>query len=225
MSAQGRPPYGNEGGEPNGDPGRAYADRFAAETPALTAARARAEQFPGPVPISPAVGATLAVLASGAGARAVVSVGSGGGISGLWLLEGMRRDGVLTCLDTDAEQQRAARRAFTDAGHPQGRTRMIFGSPAEVLPRLSPGAYDLVVCATAPTDYSAELPGLVELLRPGGLLVCHGLLEGGRIADRSVRDPATVAWRDVARRVREDDRLTSAVLPIGAGLLVASTAR
>jgi predicted O-methyltransferase YrrM len=225
MSAHGRPPYGSEGGDPSGDPGRDYADRFPAETPALTAARARAEQLDGPPPMSPAVGATLAVLAAGAGARAVVSVGSGGGISGLCLLQGMRRDGVLTCLDTDAEQQRAARRAFTDAGHPQGRTRMIFGTPAEVLPRLSPGAYDLVVCASAPTDYAAELPGLVELLRPGGLLVCHGLLEGGRVADRSVRDPGTVAWRDVARRVREDDRLTSAVLPIGAGLLVASTAR
>ncbi|RBY85351.1 O-methyltransferase [Blastococcus sp. TF02A-26] len=225
MSAQGRPPFGGEGRDPHGDPDSAYADRFAAETPALTAARTRAEQLPGPPPVSPAVGATLAVLASGAGARAVVSVGSGGGVSGLWLLQGMRRDGVLTCLDTDAEQQRAARRAFADAGHPPGRTRMIFGSPAEVLPRLSPGAYDLVVCATTPTDYAPELAGLLGLLRPGGLLVCSGVLEGGRIADRSARDAATVAWRDVARRVREDDALTSAVLPIGAGLLVASTAR
>jgi predicted O-methyltransferase YrrM len=223
MSAQGRPPRGGDGEDP--DAGAAYADRFAAETPALTAARTRAAHLDGPPPISPAVGATLAVLAAGAGARAVVSVGSGGGVSGLWLLEGMRRDGVLTCLDTDGEQQRAARRAFADAGHPQGRTRMIFGTPAEVLPRLSPRGYDLVVCATAPTDYAGELPELVELLRPGGLLVCHGLLDGGRVADRSVRDPGTVAWRDVARRVREDERLTSAVLPIGAGLLVASTAR
>ena len=229
MSAQGRPPLDGAGADPGagaaGSPAAAYADRFAAETPALTAARARAAQLEGPPPISPAVGATLAVLAAGAGARAVVSVGSGGGVCGLWLLGGMRRDGVLTCLDTDADQQRAARRAFADAGHPQGRTRMIFGSPGEVLPRLSPGAYDLVVCAATPTDYAGELSGLVGLLRPGGLLVCHGLLEGDRIADRSARDGATVSWREVARRVREDDRLTSAVLPVGAGLLVASTAR
>ncbi|MGY1742502.1 MULTISPECIES: O-methyltransferase [unclassified Blastococcus] len=223
---RGRPPAGGDGSDPGtGEAGRSYADRFAAETPALAAARTRAAGLEGPPPISPAVGAALAVLASGANARAVVCVGSGGGVSGLWLLQGMRRDGVLTCLDADAEQQRAARRAFTEAGHPQGRTRMIFGTPGEVLPRLSPGAYDLVVCATAPTDFAGELAGLLELLRPGGLLVCHGLLEGGRVADRSARDPQTVAWRDVARRVREDERLTAAVLPIGAGLLVASTAR
>ncbi|MGY1772689.1 O-methyltransferase [Blastococcus sp. SYSU D00813] len=225
MSDRGRPSVGGEGDPGNGDPGRAYADRFAAEPPALAAARTRAAHLAGPPPVTPAVGATLAVLAAGAGARAVVAVGSGGGVSGLWLLQGMRRDGVLTCLDVDAEHQRAARRAFADAGHPQGRTRMIFGTPAEVLPRLSPGAYDVVACSTAPTDYAADLAGLVGLLRPGGLLVCSGLLEGGRIADRSARDPETVAWRDVARRVREDERLTSAVLPVGTGLLVASTAR
>ncbi len=226
MSARGGPPVGGERGDPDGgDIGRAYADRFAAETPALAAARTRVAQLDGPPPVSPAVGSALAVLAAGAGARGVVSVGSGGGVSGLWLLQGMRRDGVLTCLDTDAEQQLAARRAFTEAGHPQGRTRMIFGTPGEVLPRLSPGAYDLVVCASGPADYAGELSGLVGLLRPGGLLVCHGVLEGGRIADRSARDPETVAWREIARRVREDERLTSAVLPIGAGLLVASTAR
>lgn len=229
MSARGGPPVGGEGGSPGsrepGDVGSAYADRFAVEPPALTAARARAARLDGPPPVTPAVGATLAVLASGAGARAVVSVGSGGGVVGLWLLQGMRRDGVLTCLGTDADQQLAARRAFADAGHPQGRTRMIFGTPGEVLPRLSPAAYDLVVCATSPTDYAGDLAGLVGLLRPGGLLVCHGLLDGGRVADRAARDPETVAWRDVARRVREDERLTSAVLPVGAGLLVASTAR
>ena len=50
----------------------------------------------------------------------------------------------------------------------------------------------------------------------------HGLLADGRIADRSARDPQTVAWREVARTLREDETLTCAVLPIGAGLLVAT---
>ena len=59
-------------------------------------------------------------------------------------------------------------------------------------------------------------------MHPGGTLVCHGLLAGGRIADRTVRDPQTVAWRELARTVREDETLLSAVLPIGTGLLVAT---
>ena len=96
MSAD-RPPSG-------GTPGGAYADRFAVESPEMTAARTRAFHLPGAPPVEPAVGATLAVLAAGVGARSVVSIGSGGGLAGLWLLRGMRADGVLTALDGDAEQ-------------------------------------------------------------------------------------------------------------------------
>lgn len=206
----------------SGSEGAAYADRFATETGEMTAARDRAVRLPGPPPVEPAVGATLAVLAAGVEARSVVSIGSGGGLAGLWLLRGMRPDGVLTALDGDPEQLRAARAAFAGAGVPPGRTRLIFGTPAEVLPRLSPGAYDLVVCAGPPQEYAAQLDGVLELVRVGGTLACHGLLAGGRVADRTARDPQTVAWREIARAIREDEDLLSAVLPIGEGLLVAT---
>ena len=216
MSAVDPPPRGGTA------EGAAYADRYVAEAPEVAAARARAAQLPGQSPVEPAVGATLSILAAGVGARSVVSIGSGGGVAGLCLLRGMRTDGVLTGLDGDPEQLRAARRAFTEAGIASSRTRLIFGTPAEVLPRLSPGAYDLVFCAGPPREYSGHLGGLLALVRIGGTLVFHGLLEGGRIADRTARDPQTVAWREVARGIREDENLLSAVLPIGAGLLVAT---
>jgi predicted O-methyltransferase YrrM len=202
--------------------GAAYADRFATEEPEIAAARTRADRVPGAAPVAPAVGALLAVLAAGVSARSVVSIGSGGGVAGLWLLRGMRPGGVLTALDGDPAQLRAARTAFTEAGVPSSRTRLIFGTPAEVLPRLSPGAYDLVSCAGPPREYSAQLQGVLDLVRPGGAVVLHGLLAGGRIADRTARDPQTVAWRELSRTLREDERLLSAVLPVGDGLLVAT---
>jgi len=219
-SAAGPPPTGSPTGA------AAYADSFAAETPEQLAARHRAlasaTAFGTPPPVEPAVGATLAVLAASGSARSVVSIGSGGGVAGLWLLQGMRSDGVLTALDGDPEQLRSARAAFADAGIPPGRTRLIFGTPAEVLPRLSPGAYDLVSCAGSPREYAAQLDALVELVRVGGTLTCHGLLDGGRIAARTARDPQTVAWRELVRAVKDDEALTAAILPIGAGLLVAT---
>jgi predicted O-methyltransferase YrrM len=202
--------------------GAAYADRFAVESAEMTAARERASHLSGPRPVAPAVGATLAVLASTTGARSVVSIGSGGGLAGLWLMRGMRPDGVLTALDGDPEQLRATRKAFAEAGIPAGRARMIFGTPAEVLPRLSSGAYDMVVCDGPPREYSEHLPALLDLVRVGGTLTCHGLLESGRVADRTARDPQTVAWREMARAIREDETLLSAVLPIGNGFLVAT---
>ncbi len=202
--------------------GAAYADRFATETPEMVAARERSARLPGTPPVEPAVGATLAVLAAGVGARSVVSIGSGGGLAGLWLLRGMRPDGVLTALDGEPEQQRAARKAFAEAGIAPARARLIFGTPGEVLPRFSPGAYDLVVCAGPPREYSPHLQELLGLVRVGGTLACHGVVEGGRVADRTARDPQTVAWREMARAIRDDETLLPAVLPIGAGLLLAT---
>jgi predicted O-methyltransferase YrrM len=216
VSSEGSPPGTGPG------PGTAYADRFAVESEALVAARERAVGLRGPAPVEPSVGATLAVLAATVDARAVVSIGSGGGVAGLWLLQGMRAGGVLTALDGDPEQLRAARTAFTEAEVPPSRTRLIFGTPAEVLPRLSPGAYDMVSCAGPPREYAAHLPELLALVRKGGTLTCHGLLEGGRIAERTARDPQTVAWRELVRGVRDDETLLAAILPIGAGLLVAT---
>lgn len=216
MSAQEPPPGGGT------DQGAAYADRFAAETPGMVAARERAHFLSGPPPVEPAVGATLAVLATTTGARSVVSIGSGGGLAALWLLRGMRPDGVLTALDGDPEQLRAARTTLAEARVPAGRARLIFGTPGEVLPRLSPGAYDMVCCAGPPREYAEHLPALLALARIGGTLTCHGLLQGGRIADRTARDPQTVAWREIARTVRDDEALLPALLPIGSGLLVAT---
>ncbi|TFV91630.1 methyltransferase [Blastococcus sp. CT_GayMR20] len=217
MTSARQPPPGGGSAE-----GAAYADRFAVESPEMEAARARAAILAGSPPVQPAVGATLALLAAGVEARSVVSIGSGGGLAGLWLMRGMRTDGVLTALDGDPEQLRATRKAFADAGVAPSRARMIFGTPAEVLPRLSPGAYDMVVCDGPPREYSGHLGALRDLVRVGGTLTCHGLLDGGRIADRTARAPQTVAWREIARTIREDETLLSAVLPIGTGLLVAT---
>ena len=117
---------------------------------------------------------------------------------------------------------RAARRTFGEAGVPPGRTRLIFGTPAEVLPRLSSGAYDLVSCAGPPAEYSGQLQALLWLIRAGGSLVLHGLLADNRVGDRSARDPQTLAWREMVKAVKEDEGLVCAVLPVGDGLLVAT---
>ena len=93
----------------------------------LAAARSRAEEV-GVVPIGSGGGAALRFLTSVIDARAVVEVGTGTGVSGLWLLRGMRTDGVLTTVDIEAEHQRLARQTFTDAGIASNRVRTISGA-------------------------------------------------------------------------------------------------
>ncbi|TQS46699.1 O-methyltransferase [Cryptosporangium phraense] len=193
----------------------------APEDAVLTTARARAAEL-GCLAISPDCGAALRMLAAAMQAKAVVEVGTGTGVSGLWVLRGMRPDGVLTSIDSESELQSAARLAFREAGVPPSRARLINGRALDVLPRLADGYYDLVLISDAPvTEYPDYLVEALRLLRPGGAVAFGGVLLGGRVAEPGVRDPITLVARELLRTIRDHPALTPAILPVDDGLLVA----
>ena len=199
----------------------AFVEEFLPEDEPLLTARRNAAQVGGASPVSPAVGATLRFITAALGAKAVVEIGTGCGTSGIWLLRGMRRDGVLTSVDVEPEHQRLARRAFTDAGFASNRFRLILGKASDVLPRLTDGGYDLVFCDADKQEYPGYLTAALRLLRPGGVVAFDNALWGGRVTDPGQDDPETVAIREVAEQVRQDERLVPLLLPVGDGLLAA----
>lgn len=197
----------------------AYAEDFAYEPAHIEAARQQGEHL-GATPVSPAAGAALRMLAATTCARTVVEVGTGAGCSGLWLLEGMPSDGVLTTIDVSLEHQRAARAAYQRAGHAPQRTRIISGSALTVLPRLADRAYDLVLVDGEKDEYPAYVEQALRLVRPGGVVVLDNMLWHDRVADPAVRDETTMTLRALAKTLREDDDLMTTLLPVGDGLLV-----
>jgi predicted O-methyltransferase YrrM len=198
-----------------------YVSGYLVEDEVLAAARTRGRELGCP-PVSGAGGAALRFLATALRAKAVVEVGTGVGVSGLCLLSGMAADGVLTSIDIEPEYQRHAKRAFTEAGVPAGRARLIMGQALDVLPRLTDGGYDLVFFDAARAEYPRYHEQGVRLLRPGGVIAFDNVLGMGRVADPNRRDQESVALREVTRAVRDDDRLVPVMLPLGGGLLVAA---
>jgi predicted O-methyltransferase YrrM len=186
----------------------------------LQTARSLAREV-GLSPVTAGAGAALRLLAAAGGAKSVVEIGTGTGVSGIWLLRGMRSDGVLTTIDVEAEHQRIARRIFVEAGYAASRTRIITGQALDVLPRLADGVYDLIFVDADVTEYTACVDAALRLLHPGGMLVLDGALAGGRVGDPAARDPQTVAVREVVKAIREAPEWTPALLPAGDGLLCA----
>ncbi|WP_241385224.1 O-methyltransferase [Rhodococcus sp. CH91] len=197
-----------------------HAETVVVEDEELAAARDRAEDL-GADPVSPSVGAVLAMFARMLDARTVVEIGTGAGVSGLWLLHGLREDGVLTTIDSEPEHQRAAKIAFREAGIVASRTRLINGRALDVLPRLADSGYDMVFVDATPADHPHFVREGVRLLRPGGVIVLHNALLDGRVADPAARDATVLAVRDATRAVSSDERLAPVVLPLGDGLLCA----
>ncbi|HET7476665.1 MAG TPA: O-methyltransferase [Dermatophilaceae bacterium] len=198
----------------------AYAEQFVAETEQMEQARARGEQL-GCVPVLPGVGAVLRLLAAARGARAVVEVGTGAGVSGLWLLAGMPADGILTTIDLQAEHQRAAKQAYAAAGYAPQRTRVITGRALDVLPRLTDAAYDMVVVDADKAEYPAYVQQALRLLKSGGVLAIDNMLWHDQVADPAARDEVTATLRDLGKTLRDDDSLVPALLPTGDGLFAA----
>ncbi len=186
----------------------------------LTYARSQAART-GVRAISPSGGAALRLLAAAVGAKAVAEIGTGTGVSGLYLLRGMRPDGILTTVDPEPIRQEFAREAYLAAGFAANRARFIPGRALDVLPRLADGQYDLVLCDGDAAESQAYLAESLRLLRPGGVVCFEGVFQQGRLTDPALDDPRTAAVRELVQEVRESKRLLPALLPVSDGLLCA----
>lgn len=198
----------------------AHAEASISEDAILASARERAVDI-GVRAVTPAVGALLSVLTRLSGGKTIAEIGTGAGVSGLWLLSGISDDGVLTTIDIEPEYLRLAKQAFTEAGIGPSRTRLINGRAQEVLPRLADESYDLVFLDADPIDQPGYVVESVRLLRSGGVIVVHRTALDGRASDPSARDAEVAAVREAARLIAEDERLTPALVPLGDGLLTA----
>ena len=197
-----------------------YTEALPTEDEVLLRARERSYEL-GVSAVSSGVGAALTVLAAASKAATVVEVGTGAGVSGVCLLRGLGRNAVLTTIDSDVDHLRAAREAYAEAGIPGNRTRTISGRAAEVLPRLTDGAYDMVFIDADKPSFPLYVNQAVRLLKRGGLLVVNDALDHGKVADPAVREDTTNTLRKVGKAIRENEDLASALLPTGDGLLLA----
>jgi predicted O-methyltransferase YrrM len=197
-----------------------FAQDWISEDPIRAYARTKAAEI-GCVAVTAGAGATLRMLAAAAKAHNVVEIGTGAGVSALWLIEGMNPDGVLTSIDSEAEHQLIAKEALTQSGISHNRVRLINGRVDEVLERLTEKAYDLVFISGKPLDLQSHIEAAASLLRRGGMLVINNALWSEKVADPAQRDPETVAMRNAINAIKENENYVSALLPVGNGLLIA----
>lgn len=187
------------------------------EPTAIARARAHAIEL-GASPVSPAIGAQCAVLAAATGARSIVEIGTGAGVSGLWLLRGAPQ-AVLTTIDNEPEHLAAARQAFAEAKIPAARARFITGRAADVLPRMNESSYDIVLVDADAENVIDYVEHGLRLVRTGGLVLVPRVLAGGKAADPVQRDAITGAYRSLIQETQESQAVLAAVSTTGEGLL------
>lgn len=195
-----------------------YAEDYANEPQAIRSARRSAVEL-GVESVTEATGNQLAVIAGLTRAKSIVEVGTGAGVSGLWLLSASG-DSVLTTIDSEPEYQLAARENFKRAEIAPSRIRVISGRASSVMANMAEAAYDLVFLDLDPTDLDEVLPLAIALAKPGGAIVLAHALWRDRVPNPTLREDETSAIRSAVQNFSDNEDFLASISLVGDGLLI-----
>lgn len=195
-----------------------YAEDYANEPQAIRSARRSAVEL-GVESVTEATGNQLAVIAGLTRAKSIVEVGTGAGVSGLWLLSAST-DSVLTTIDSEPEYQLAARENFKRAEIAPARIRVISGRASSVMANMAEAAYDLVFLDSDPNDLDEVLPLAIALAKPGGAIVLAHALWRDRVPNPTLREDETSAMRSAVQNFSDNEDFLASISLVGDGLLI-----
>jgi caffeoyl-CoA O-methyltransferase len=162
----------------------------------------------------------LEVLASVAGARKAVEIGTLGGYSGVSILRGMGIGGILDTIEIDARHAEVARESFRRAGYTT-QARIHQGAAADVLPKLvASGPYDLCFIDADKEGYPEYLNWAADNLRPGGIVLADNVFLFGELTDKptGARATAIAGMQAFHQILANSGRFRATVLPTGEGM-------
>jgi predicted O-methyltransferase YrrM len=171
--------------------------------------------------IAPEQGQFMALLAKLVGARRCIEVGTFTGYSSLAVALALPGDGSIVCCDVSEEYTAVARRYWAEAGVAH-KIDLRLAPAEETLTGLlldhAGGTFDFAFIDADKVGYARYYAQLLELLRPGGLILVDNVLWSGRVADPKARDADTAAIRAFNELVHHDERVDLSLLPVGDGL-------
>ena len=173
--------------------------------------------------VHPDTGALLHTLARGCGAARILEIGTCLGYSTLWLATALPMSGSLITMEYDAARAARAREHFTSAGYGD-RISVIVGDASRFVHKVA-GPFDLIFQDSDKKLYEPMVDRLVDLLRPGGLLVADNVLWNGEVVPGyvtgkkySVEDTAAIVR--FSKRVADDSRLYTSFVQVGDGVSI-----
>ena len=152
--------------------------------------------------------------------KKVLEIGSFTGFSALSMALSLPDDGFLISLDKNTEFSKKAK-TFYDKANANKITQII--KPAiESLKDLenSKRKFDLVFIDADKENYVNYYEKSIELIDKNGLIIIDNVLWHGEVADKSNNDKFTKIIKDFNKHIKDDNRVTKNILPIGDGLTI-----
>jgi caffeoyl-CoA O-methyltransferase len=178
----------------------------------------------GGMQVSPEEGQFLALLVQLVQARRALEVGVFTGYSALSVALALPEDGRIVACDVSEEFTNIGRRYWKEAGV-EHKIELRLGRGVETLDRLlaegQAGTFDFAFIDADKANYHAYYERALVLVRPGGLIAIDNVLWHGRVVDPANHDEDTLAIRALNARLRNDERVSLSLVPIGDGVTLA----
>lgn len=174
--------------------------------------------------ISPEQGQLMGFLVEALGVRRALEVGVFTGYSSTVVALAMPPDGRLVACDLSEEFTRVARRYWREAGV-EDRIELRLGAAMETLAALlregAAGTFDFAFVDADKENYLGYYEHCLSLVRQGGVIAFDNVLWDGRVADPNDNSETTLAIRALNDTVHRDPRVSTSLIPIGDGVLLA----
>jgi predicted O-methyltransferase YrrM len=169
------------------------------------------------------VGALLRVIATAIGATRMLEIGTAIGYSTIWLAGALPRTGTLFTMEMNPDRAREARENIARAGLAD-RVMVMVGDAGLLLAKVA-GPFDLIFQDGDKQLYAPMLDRLVDLLRPGGLLLTDNVLWDGEVVPGYTASPKqdagdTRAIADYNERLNAHPLLMTATVPLRDGVAI-----
>lgn len=174
--------------------------------------------------IAPEQGKFMRLLVELLGAKRCLEVGVYTGYSSITVALGLPADGLFIACDVNPETSDIAKRYWERAGilcKMQLELRPASETLTELVKSNQEDTFDFAFIDADKQSYDLYYELCLTLLRRGGLIAIDNALWDGRVADPSAKDSSTIAIRAINAKVAADSRVSSSLVPIGDGLLLA----
>ena len=166
------------------------------------------------IQVSESQGQLLHILAKALGARRILEVGTLGGFSTIFLARALPSDGVLISLELDPTHAVVARENIEDAGLSDLVEVVEGDAHASLASMIEEGApaFDFVFLDAEKTGYTAYLDAILQLSRPGTLIVADNVVRSGAISDPSSEDPDVLGAREFNASLASNPSVSGTVI-------------
>jgi caffeoyl-CoA O-methyltransferase len=174
--------------------------------------------------IGPEQGHLMALLVRLLGARKCLEVGVFTGYSAMVVAKAMGRGGKVVALDVSEDFTAVARRHWAKAGVSDQidlRLRPAAESLKAMVAANETETFDFAFIDADKANYDSYYEYALKLVRRGGLIAIDNVLWSGKVVDPTDQTADTVAIRAINKKIHDDGRVDSTLLPIGDGLTLA----